>query len=53
MASSGVWAGMQAAGVMRSARSRKCSAVSTLKARQVARRVSSSAMRGTRSPTVG
>ena len=53
MASSGVCMGMIAAGVIRSPRLRKASAVTTLCARITARRVASSPIRGRRRPAVG
>ena len=53
IASSGVCIGMIAAGVIRSPRFWKASAVTMLCARTTARRVASSLMRGTRNPAVG
>ena len=53
MASSGVCIGMIAAGVIRSPRLWKASAVTMLCARITARRVASSWIRGRRSPAVG
>jgi hypothetical protein len=53
MASSGLCIGMIAAGVSRSLRPWKASAVTTLCARITARRVSSSVILGRRNPAVG
>ena len=53
MASSGVNIGITAAGVSRSLSLAKYSAVTILKPRTTARRVSSSAMRGMLRPAVG
>ena len=53
IASSGVNIGITAAGVRRSPSLPKYSAVTRLKPRQTARRVSSSGMRGTLNPAVG